>query len=146
MTIETPVLLVEDNPAEVDLTLIACKQINFPYKVVVTRDGIEALDYLMGTGKYAGRDKKNTPVLVLLDLKMPRLNGFEVLERMRRDPLLKDIFVVILTSSMEEKERMRAMNLGADLYLQKAVDFDEFSAALRQLERQILLRSADNLN
>jgi two-component system, response regulator len=135
---EKTVLLVEDNQADVDLTLIAFKHINFPYQVVVAHDGIEALDYLSGTGKYANRDKNDVPIMVLLDLKMPKLNGFEVLEVMRHDPVLKDVFVSILTSSCEEKDRARAMDLGANMFLQKAVDFSDFLRITRQIESQIL--------
>lgn len=131
---EKTVLLVEDNPADVDLTLIAFKQINFPYRVVVAHDGVEAMDYLFGTGQYVGRDKNDTPTLMLLDLKMPRMNGLEVLKKMRADPLLNDVFVAILTSSREEKDKTEAMSLGANLYLQKAVDFDEFVEVVRQVE------------
>lgn len=140
---EKTVLLVEDSSADVDLTLIAFKHIHFPYEVVVTRNGIEALDYLLGTGKYVSRDKNDTPAVVLLDLKMPKLNGFEVLERMRHDPLLRDVFVVILTSSSEEKDKVRASELGADMYLQKAIDFNDFVAVIRQVENQILSQSIE---
>ena len=128
------VLLVEDNQADVDLTLIAFKQIHFPHKVVIARDGLEALDYLFGTGKYTGRDKGDTPILILLDLKMPRMDGFEVLKRLREDALLKHVFVVVLTSSSQEVDRTKAMSLGASIYLQKAVDFEEFLAIVRNVE------------
>jgi two-component system, response regulator len=131
---EKTVLLVEDNFADVNLTMIAFKEINFPYQVVVAGDGLEALDYLFGTGKYEGRDKNDIPMLMLLDLKMPKMNGFEVLKRMRTDPAMKHVFVAILTSSREEKDRTEAMSLGADLYLQKAVDFDEFVEIVKQVE------------
>lgn len=131
---EKTVLLVEDNLADVNLTMIAFKEIKFPYQVVVASNGLEALDYLFGTGKYAGRDKSDTPMLMLLDLKMPKMNGFEVLKRMRADPAMKHVFVAILTSSREEKDRTEAMTLGADLYLQKAVDYDEFVGIVRQVE------------
>jgi two-component system, response regulator len=131
---EKTVLLVEDNFADVNLTMIAFRQINFPYQVVVANNGLEALDYLFGTGKYAGRDKNDVPILMLLDLKMPKMNGFEVLKKMRADPSLKHVFVAVLTSSREEKDRTEAMSLGADLYLQKAVDFDEFVEIVKQVE------------
>ncbi len=135
---ERKVLLVDDNPADVKLTLIAFKQINFQYQVIVAHDGVEAMDYLLGTGQYDDRNKNDAPTLMLLDLKMPRMNGLEVLKKMRAEPSLKDVFVAILTSSREEKDRVEAMSLGANLYLQKAVDFDEFVAVVRQVETLML--------
>lgn len=130
-------LVVEDNPGDLELMMIAFKMIEFPYKVVVTRDGVEALDYLLGCGNHDGRPKSDPPVLVLMDLKMPRMNGFEVLKTMREDPALKSIPVVMLTSSVEDADRTKAMKYGADLYLQKAVDFNEFMVMLRQIEALI---------
>jgi len=127
-------LLVEDNPDDVELTLIAFKRSHFAHKVEIAQDGVQALDYLFGTGAYDGRDRNDIPVLVLLDLNLPKINGFEVLEKMRQDPVLKDIFVVILTSSSREEDKTRAMNLGANVYLQKAVDFDEFIMLVQRLE------------
>ena len=127
------VLLVEDNSNDVDLTLLAFKEVEFTHQVVVARDGTEALDYLFGRGKFASRDKANTPVLVLLDLKMPKIGGIEVLRKMRADPLLKKIIVVVLTSSNEEREKTEALELGTNLYFRKALDFDGSVATARQI-------------
>lgn len=130
---ENSVLLVEDNADDVDLTLLAFSEIRFPYQMAVVRDGAEALDYLFGRGKYGKRGKENTPTLVLLDLKLPKLDGLEVLRIMRADSLLKYVVVAILTSSKEETDRISALNLGTNLYFRKALDFDEGVATAQQI-------------
>ena len=131
---KTIVLLVEDNPADAKVALSAFEQINFSYKVIVAEDGVEALDYLFGIGKYAGRDKADTPMLILLDLKLPKIDGLEVLRRMRNDSMLKHLLVAVLTSSNEDGDKIEALKLGATLFLQKAIDFNEFIAIARKVE------------
>jgi two-component system response regulator len=127
------ILLAEDNPDDVKLTLRALKKSNILNEVVVAQDGVEALDYLFGTGKYAGRDTRVTPQLVLLDLKMPKLDGLEVLQRLRDDARTKLLPVVVLTTSSEDKDRIESYKLGANSYIRKPVDFDQFVDAVRQL-------------
>ncbi|MBI2518509.1 MAG: response regulator [Opitutae bacterium] len=127
------ILLVEDNPDDVKLALHAFKKCNIANQVVVVGDGVEALDYLFGTGAHAGRDTSVQPSLVLLDLKLPKLDGKEVLRRMRADPRTKLQPVVILTSSKEEQDVTRCYDLGANSYIRKPIDFDQFIEAVRQL-------------
>jgi CheY-like chemotaxis protein len=127
------ILLVEDNPDDVKLALHAFKKANIANRVVVASDGVEALDYLFGTGAYAGRDIREQPAIVLLDLKLPRLDGREVLRRLRANPATKLQPVVILTSSKEEQDVARCYDLGANSYIRKPVDFDQFIEAVRQL-------------
>lgn len=127
------ILLVEDNPDDVALTLRALKKNNIANEVVVANDGVEALDYLFGTGAYAGRDVSKIPEVVLLDLKLPRIDGLEVLERLRSDERTKIAPVVVLTSSKEEQDLVRSYKLGANSYIRKPVDFIQFSEAVRQL-------------
>lgn len=127
------ILLVEDNPDDVDLTLRAFRKSNVANEVVVARDGVEALDYLFATGSHAGRDANALPQLVLLDLKLPRLDGLQVLERIRGNPKTKLLPVVILTSSTEERDLVSGYALGANSYVRKPVDFQEFADAVRQL-------------
>lgn len=127
------ILLVEDNPDDVDLTLRAFRKSNVANEVVVARDGVEALDYLFATGSHAGRDANALPQLVLLDLKLPRLDGLQVLERIRGNPKTKLLPVVILTSSTEERDLVSGYALGANSYVRKPVDFQEFVDAVRQL-------------
>jgi two-component system, response regulator len=127
------ILLVEDNPDDVTLTLRAFKKNNLKNEVIVARDGAEALDYLFGTGKHAGRDLAAMPDLVLLDLKLPRVGGLEVLQKIRGDARTKLLPVVILTSSTEEKDLIEGYSLGANSYVRKPVDFVEFVAATREL-------------
>jgi two-component system response regulator len=130
---EKIILLVEDNPDDVDLTLRAFKQNNIFNKVVVARDGVEALDYLMGTGIHAGRDVKDLPVVTLLDLKLPKLDGLEVLKQVRSNEMTRLLPVVILTSSNEENDVISGYKLGANSYIRKPVDFTQFVDAIKSL-------------
>jgi CheY-like chemotaxis protein len=127
------ILLVEDNPDDEELTLLALKESNVLNEVVVARDGVEALDYLFGAGKYAGRDVSRHPQLILLDLKLPKLGGLEVLERLRADPRTELTPVVILTSSSEEEDVVASYRRGANSYVRKPVDFPHFADAVKQL-------------
>ena len=129
------ILLVEDNTDDVLLTLRALQRANILNEVVVARDGTEALDYLTCDGQYAARDRNDYPVVVLLDLKMPRMGGLEFLQRIREMESLKLLPVVILTSSKEELDICESYNLGANSYIQKPVDFDQFVQAIRNLSR-----------
>jgi CheY-like chemotaxis protein len=130
---DSVILLVEDNPDDEALTLRALKKNNILNEVVVARDGSEALDYLFGKGKYSDRDKSQVPQVVLLDLKLPKIDGLEVLRQLRADKRTKLLPVVILTSSNEEQDRFRGYDLGANSYVRKPVDFSEFIDAVRQL-------------
>jgi two-component system response regulator len=127
------ILLVEDNNDDVELTLMAFEKARITNPVVIARDGVQALDYLFGQGKHAGRDMRDQPVVVLLDLKLPRLGGLEVLERLRQDERTKYTPVVILTTSTEQDDMIKAGNLHANSYVRKPVDFDTFVDAARQL-------------
>ncbi len=127
------ILLVEDNPDDVELTLRAFKRNNVLNEVVVVHDGVEALDYLFGTGAHANRDMKIMPSVILLDLNLPLLNGLDVLRRLRTDERLKTIPVVILTTSKEERDLIEGYRLGANSYIRKPVDFAKFSEAIRQI-------------
>jgi two-component system, response regulator len=130
---EKIILLVEDNPDDVELTIRAFKKNNILNPVIVAKDGVEALDYLFGTGVHAGRNLKEMPVVVMLDLKLPKIDGTEVLKRIRQDGRTKLIPVVILTSSMEEKDVINGYSLGANSYIRKPVAFSQFVEAMRQL-------------
>lgn len=127
------ILLVEDNPDDEALTLRAFRKNNIGNQVIVARDGAEALDYLFGTGKYAGRDTNVQPEVVLLDLKLPRIDGLEVLRRLRADERTQFVPVVVLTSSKEEQDLLNSYSLGANSYVRKPVDFNQFLEAVRQL-------------
>jgi two-component system response regulator len=127
------ILLVEDNPDDEVLTLRALKKNNITNEVVVAHDGAEALDYLFGTGNFAGRDTSMLPQVALLDLKLPKVDGLEVLKRLRADDRTRLLPVVILTSSNEEQDRLKGYGLGANSYVRKPVDFDQFMEAVRQL-------------
>jgi two-component system, response regulator len=127
------ILLVEDNPDDEALTLRALKKNNIKNEVVVAHDGAEALDYLFGTGKYAGRNTDVLPQVVLLDLKLPKVEGLEVLRRVRADKRTRLLPVVILTSSNEEQDRIDGYGLGANSYVRKPVDFTQFIEAALQL-------------
>ena len=127
------ILLVEDNPDDEKLTVRALKKNNIVNHVAIARDGVEALDYLFCTGAYAGRDTNLLPALVLLDLKLPKLDGQEVLRCLRADERTKRLPVVILTSSKEEQDLMDGYNGGANSYIRKPVDFTQFTEVVRQL-------------
>jgi two-component system response regulator len=127
------VLLVEDNPDDEALTLRAFHKSNLTNEIVVARDGVEALDYLFGVGMYAGRDPSDVPQLILLDLKLPKVDGLEVLERIRASEKTKMLPVVILTSSKEQEDLMTSYSLGANSYIRKPVDFNQFIQAVQQL-------------
>lgn len=126
-------MLIEDNPDDEALTLRALKKNNITNEIVVARDGVEALDYLFGTGKYSGRDTSALPVVILLDLKLPKVDGLEVLRRLRADPRTKLVPIVILTTSNEEKDITEGYNLNANSYVRKPVNFDDFTEAVRHL-------------
>jgi two-component system response regulator len=127
------ILLVEDDPDDVTLTLHALKKSNITNEVVVAHDGKEALDYLFGTGTYASRDTSKMPVLILLDLNLPKINGIEALQRIRADERTRLLPTVILTSSKEEQDLVNGYRSGANSYIRKPVDFDQFAEAIRQL-------------
>jgi two-component system response regulator len=127
------ILLVEDNPDDETLTLRALKKNNISNQVIVARDGAEALDFLFGTGEHSGRDMNLMPQVVLLDLKLPKIDGLEVLRQVRANEGTKLLPVVILTSSDEEQDRLKGYGLGANSYVRKPVDFNQFIEAVRQL-------------
>jgi two-component system response regulator len=127
------ILLVEDNRNDVDLTLFALKKAKVVNRIQIVRDGAEALDYLFGEGQYAGRDILAVPFLILLDLKLPKVNGIEVLRRLRGDPRTRTIPVVVLTSSREDRDIAETYSLGINSYIVKPVDFDQFGKVAEQL-------------
>lgn len=130
---------MEDNPDDEELTLLALDQSGISYNVVVARDGVEALDYLFGTGRYADRDINRLPAVVLLDIKMPRIDGLEVLQRLRANDLTKLLPVVILTTSTEEQDRLNGYSFGCNSYIRKPVDYVQFMTAVKQLGMYWLL-------
>lgn len=132
-------LLVEDNPDHEELTLRTLRQNKVVNEIVVARDGEEALDYLFAQGKYAGRDVSEQPELILLDLKLPKIDGLEVLARLRKDDRTALIPVVILTSSSEEEDMARSYKLGANSYVRKPVSFSQFTDRLQQVQVYWLL-------
>lgn len=127
------ILLVEDNPDDEELAMRALKKNNICNEICVVRDGAAALDYLFGTGQFAGRDISDRPEVILLDLKLPKVGGLEVLQRLRSDERTRLLPVVILTSSKEEQDLISGYSLGANSYVRKPVDFDQFVEAVRQL-------------
>ncbi len=141
------ILLVEDNPDDIELLMRALRKNNIANDITVTRDGVEALDYLFGGGKYAGRNTRNTPRIILLDLKMPKMNGLQVLERIRADERTALTPVIILTSSKEEQDLISGYKSGANSYVRKPVDFNEFVDAVRQIGLYwLLINEAPNQN
>jgi two-component system response regulator len=128
-----PILLVEDNRDDVELTVLALSEAKITNPVVVAWNGVEALDYLSGTGAHAGRDASEQPVVVLLDIKLPMLNGIDVLRRMREDERTRRTPVVMLTSSTEQSDISETYKLGANSYVRKPVEFESFVSAARQL-------------
>lgn len=133
------ILLVEDNPKDEMLTLRTLKKCQVANEIMVVRDGAEALDYLFATGEYAGREVADQPTVVLLDLNLPKINGLEVLRRIRDDERTRFLPVVILTSSDEEKDMLAGYTLGANSYVRKPVSFSEFSKAVADLGRYWLI-------
>ncbi len=127
------ILLVEDNPNDEVLTLRALKKNKIVNDIVVAHDGVEALDYLFGKGQYAGRDTRSMPQMVLLDLKLPKVDGLRVLQKIRSNELTKRLAVVVFTSSTEEEDLVKSYDLGANSYVRKPVDFEQFLDATRQL-------------
>jgi CheY-like chemotaxis protein len=127
------ILLVEDNPDDEALTMRALHKNRIANEVVVARDGVEALEYLFGTGAHAGRDTSQLPQIVLLDLKLPKLSGLEVLSRVRADPRTRLLPIVVLTSSQEERDVVDSYGRGANSYVRKPVDFQEFVEAVKSL-------------
>lgn len=133
------ILLVEDNPDDEALTIRALKRNHIGNEIVVAHDGVEALDYLFGTGMYADRDISVKPSVVLLDLKLPRVDGLEVLRRLRENESTKLLPVVVLTTSNEDQDLLDSYSLGCNSYIRKPVDFLQFSEAIRQLGMYWLL-------
>lgn len=127
------ILLVEDNPDDEELALMAFEQSEIKNTVVVVRDGAEALDYLFGTGRHTNRDLNNMPAVILLDLKLPKIDGLEVLRRLRTDERTKFLPIVVLTTSKEEQDMINSYRLGCNSYVRKPVDFTEFINAAEQL-------------
>ena len=127
------ILLVEDNPNDVKLTMHAFEKSNISNEIIVVGDGEEAIDYLFATGRHAGRDPKVIPEVILLDLKLPKIDGLGVLRRLRADERTRRLPVVILTSSKEEKDVTSSYNLGANSFIRKPVDFDQFIDAAQHL-------------
>ena len=128
------ILLVEDNPSDIGLTKRAFEKNRIQNKLVVAEDGQEALDYLFGAGAYAGRDTSEMPAVVLMDLKLPKVDGLEALRRIRAHDLTKRLPVVILTSSREDQDVAMSYDLGANSYIRKPVDFQQFAEAVRTLD------------
>ena len=131
---EKKILLVEDNPDDEALTLRALRKNNVLNEIVVARDGLEALDYLFARGSHAGRNVADQPALILLDLKLPKLDGLEVLREIRASAMTRRQPVVILTSSREQQDVIGGYDLGANSYIRKPVDFDQFLNAVKQLQ------------
>lgn len=127
-----PILLVEDSPKDIELTLAALEQCQLANGVVIARDGAEALDYMFARGAYVSRNTAD-PVVVLLDLKLPKIDGLEVLEQIKRDPALRHTPVVMLTSSREERDLLRSYSLGVNAFVVKPVGFEQFFQAIRDL-------------
>ena len=133
ITNEVEILLVEDNPNDVELTLRALKKHNITNNVHVVKDGAEALEYIFATGAYASRDINHNPKVILLDLKLPKVDGIEVLRRIKSDGRTKVIPVVVLTSSKEERDLVQSYKLGANSYITKPVDFESFVKSVAEL-------------
>jgi CheY-like chemotaxis protein len=130
---EVEILLVEDDPQDLELTLHALEAERLCNRIQIARDGEEALDFLFCRGAHAGRNSADRPNLILLDLKLPKVDGLEVLARVKADPQTRAIPVVILTSSREERDRLQGYRLGVNSYIQKPVDFEQFRATIKEL-------------
>ena len=130
---EVEILLVEDNPTDAELAMLALKERNLANKLVWVKDGAEALDFLFATGAYAGRSVENGPKVVLLDLRLPKVDGLEVLRRIKSDERTKNIPVAVVTSSKEDRDVLASYNLGVNSYISKPVDFDEFTKVVSEL-------------
>ena len=130
---ERYILLVEDNPDDEELTLLSLRKNNLAHQIVVVRDGVEAIDYLFGNGQYAGRDLSQVPTVILLDLKLPKLDGLGVLKRLRADERTRNLPVVVLTSSSQDADVIASYNLGANSYVRKPVEFGAFVDAVSNL-------------
>ena len=128
-----PIFLIEDNESDIELTRRAFRKINIVNRLIVLEDGQDAIDYLWAQGKHRGRDTSELPALILLDLKLPRISGLEVLRRIRADPRTRRIAVVILTSSKEEQDLAASYDLGVNSYIRKPVDFEQFIAAAEHI-------------
>ena len=139
---ETEVLLVEDNPTDLELALRVFKKHGIANQIEVARDGAEALDFIFGEGGHAARGSIQIPKVILLDLKLPKIGGIEVLRRLKNDPRTRTIPVVVLTSSREEKDLLESYQLGVNSYIVKPVDFDQFSDCLRDIGMYWLLSNA----
>jgi len=130
---ERYILLVEDNPDDEELTLLSLRKNNLAHDIVVVRDGVEAIEFLFGNGQYAQRDVAHVPTIILLDLKLPKLDGLGVLKRLRADERTRTLPVVVLTSSSQDADVIASYNLGANSYVRKPVDFQEFAEAVARL-------------
>ena len=130
---ERYILLVEDNPDDEELTLLSLRKNNLAHEIVVVRDGVEAIEFLFGNGRYTGRDLSRTPTVVLLDLKLPKLDGLGVLKRLRADERTRMLPVVVLTSSSQDADVIASYNLGANSYVRKPVEFGSFVEAVSSL-------------
>ena len=128
------ILLVEDNPLDVELTLHALQEYHLENRIQVVRDGAEALDFIFCEGKYADRNTRDVPRVILLDLKLPKMNGLEVLERLKSDPKTRAIPVVVLTSSDQDRDIQKCYEFGVNSYIVKPVDFEQFAEAIRQIK------------
>ncbi len=133
MTTQKIILLVEDNPDDERLTIMGFEENRIANQIVVARDGKEAVEYLFAEGKYAGRDIKDLPQVVVLDLKLPKMNGIEVLSRIRENEITRYVPVVVLTSSKEDRDLVETYKLGVNAYVQKPVNFVEFGDAVKHL-------------
>jgi len=140
-TNEVEILLVEDNQDDMDMALRALRKANLTNKIQTVRDGAEALEFIFCEGAFAGRKFENPPKVILLDLKLPKIDGMEVLKRIKSDPRTKTIPVVILTSSKEQRDVIESYNLGVNSYIVKPVNFEQFAAAVQELGMYWLLHN-----
>ena len=138
---EIEILLVEDSQDDLDMTLRALSKANLANKIQVARDGVEALEFIFGEGVHAGRKIENTPKVILLDLKLPKIDGMEVLKRVKNDPRTKLVPVVMLTSSKEQRDIIESYHLGVNSYIVKPVNFERFATAVAELGMYWLLRN-----